>query len=212
MSDLNITVPDGKSKRLLTGGKYCPDDIVVEASTENCSARHFVTEFYGNGQRAYTLNIPFEPDMIVLLGLDPMVFVGSSSIAICAIDLRPIGMAAGVFYLQDTGMTFYGTLMTSQSYKTRYSRAANGDVTLQGLTSSSPVVNGVFNKNIKYKLAAVKYTDKTDKELITDFVNGLPSDYSGSVTMNKEKVDASFTSAEWSALIATKPNWTFAMF
>lgn len=212
MSDMNISIPDGSSKRLLTGGKYCASDIVVTATTENCNARHFVTEFYGNGQMAYTLNIPFEPDLILLMGMDPMVFVGSSNIAICTIDLRPIGMAAGVYYVQETGMVFYGTLMTSKSYKTRYTRAANGDITLQGMTIASPAVNGVFSKNIKYKLAAVKYTDKTDKEMITDFVNNLPSGSSGSVTMLQEKVNACFTTAEWSALIATKPNWTFAMF
>ena len=31
MSDINISIPAGEKKRLLTGGKYCPDDIVVEA-------------------------------------------------------------------------------------------------------------------------------------------------------------------------------------
>ena len=31
MSDFNITVPGGESKRLKTGGKYCPADIVVTA-------------------------------------------------------------------------------------------------------------------------------------------------------------------------------------
>jgi hypothetical protein len=31
MSDFNITVPGGESKRLKTGGKYCPSDIVVTA-------------------------------------------------------------------------------------------------------------------------------------------------------------------------------------
>ena len=31
MSDFNITVPGGESKKLKTGGKYCPSDIVVSA-------------------------------------------------------------------------------------------------------------------------------------------------------------------------------------
>ena len=31
MSDINISIPNDGSKRLLTGGKYCPDDIVVTA-------------------------------------------------------------------------------------------------------------------------------------------------------------------------------------
>ena len=31
MSDINISILGGEKKRLLTGGKYCPNDIVVEA-------------------------------------------------------------------------------------------------------------------------------------------------------------------------------------
>lgn len=31
MSDISIRIPGGQSKRLLTGGKYCPDNIVVTA-------------------------------------------------------------------------------------------------------------------------------------------------------------------------------------
>lgn len=31
MSDFALTIPGGESKRLKTGGKYCPDDIVVTA-------------------------------------------------------------------------------------------------------------------------------------------------------------------------------------
>ena len=35
MSDFNITIPGGESKRLKTGGKYCPTDIVVTAEKTN---------------------------------------------------------------------------------------------------------------------------------------------------------------------------------
>ena len=31
MSEFNISIPGGQSKRLLTGGKYCPADILVTA-------------------------------------------------------------------------------------------------------------------------------------------------------------------------------------
>lgn len=54
----------------------------------------------------------------------------------------------------------------------------------------------------------MKYTDKTDKERIAEMVNGLTG--SGSLTLNKNKVNAAFTTEEWNALIATKPDWTFA--
>ena len=32
MSDINVSIPAGAKKRILTSGKYCPDDIVVEAT------------------------------------------------------------------------------------------------------------------------------------------------------------------------------------
>ena len=38
MSDINISIPGGEKKRLLTGGKYCPDDIVVEAESGDAEA------------------------------------------------------------------------------------------------------------------------------------------------------------------------------
>lgn len=43
MSDINISVEGGESKRLLTAGKYCDRDIVVTAS--------------GGGGGAYTVYI-----------------------------------------------------------------------------------------------------------------------------------------------------------
>ena len=33
MSDINITIEGGASKRLLTAGKYCDSDIVITASS-----------------------------------------------------------------------------------------------------------------------------------------------------------------------------------
>lgn len=38
MSDINISIPGGEKKRLLTGGKYCPDDIIVEAESGDADA------------------------------------------------------------------------------------------------------------------------------------------------------------------------------
>lgn len=47
---MNITIDGGKSKRLLTGGKYCTEDIVVTATSEsrereNSVIRRTVTEY-----------------------------------------------------------------------------------------------------------------------------------------------------------------------
>lgn len=40
MSEFNITIPGGESKRLKTGGKYCPEDILVTAEGGGNSANY----------------------------------------------------------------------------------------------------------------------------------------------------------------------------
>ena len=71
MSDINIKIPAGKKKRLLTGGKYCPDDIVAEAEVDNVEAEKTVTpsketiyvepaDGYSSIGRVVVLGVPFE--------------------------------------------------------------------------------------------------------------------------------------------------------
>lgn len=44
MSDINITIPGGTSKRLLTKGKRCEDDIVVTAEGGGSVPEDLTTE------------------------------------------------------------------------------------------------------------------------------------------------------------------------
>lgn len=175
-----------------------------------CDLKHFTAEFYGNDKTSYTINIPFEPDVITVGGYDPTNILATDNVFLFTADLRAFGITGGFLVSHRTGTNFSQLMNTSKSVLTRYSRADNGDVTLQNLTAHD--TECVFSSNIKYTIVASKYTVKTDKERITEFVNGLSSSGSGSLSINQDKVNAAFTTAEWNALIATKPNWTFAMF
>lgn len=62
----------------------------------------------------------------------------------------------------------------------------------------------------KYEVLAVKCSSRTDRELLTDFVNGL-SDKGGTAYILKLMQEQAFTEAEWDALIAAKPGWTFVL-
>lgn len=55
----------------------------------------------------------------------------------------------------------------------------------------------------------LQWSTKLSKASITSVVNALSSTTSGlSVTLSKTAVNAAFTTAEWTALAATKSNWT----
>ena len=58
----------------------------------------------------------------------------------------------------------------------------------------------------------VKWSTKLSKASIESIINALSSTTSGlSVTISKTAKEAAFTDAEWSALIATKSNWTISL-
>lgn len=217
-----FALPGGTKLRFLTAGKYCDRDILVagggytdadlqakydqglEAGTAICAAKHFVCNFVGDGSGSASFYVPFEPDVVQIIGFDPTYNKTPYALGSFCYDQRAFGFAAGFMqYGMATGASA-SQAMTTKTALNRYSRTEDGIITISNLHSSSPVV---FYPNYSYTVVAVKYTDQTDKERITDYVNRLAG--SGTVTLNQTKVAAAFTDDEWAVLIATKPNWTF---
>ena len=62
----------------------------------------------------------------------------------------------------------------------------------------------IVNKEEKISLVGLGYVGMPIAVAFAKKVNVIGFD------LNKAKIDAAFTAEEWSALIATKPNWTFA--
>ena len=178
----------------------------VEAAKNACEENHFATSFVGDGTDTATFTVPFEPDVMIISGPHPFHATdkGHQMAAMFWFDLRAFGMLGG--------MALYGHSLTSSKMSTqmltttsmlnRYNRAADGTVTITCVQAT------VFSEEITYMVSAAKMLDKTDKERITEFVLGLTG--SGSVTLNKAKVNAAFTDDEWAVLIAQVPGWTFS--
>ena len=58
----------------------------------------------------------------------------------------------------------------------------------------------------------MQYSPKLSKSSITSVINALSTTTSGlTVTLSKTAKESAFTADEWSALIATKPNWTISL-
>lgn len=176
------------------------------AERAKCVAKHFVTTILGNGETSIRFHVPFEPDFLSVFCNDPDIY-GAASPTVCCVyfDICSFGLLAAERYIGvSTGV--HSAVMSSESYKSRYSRAEDGIVTIGNLASSAGT--GVFKVNRPYTVCAVKYVEQTDKERITEYIRSLGD--SGSTTINQSKVEAAFTDEEWAALIAEKPGWTFS--
>ena len=223
----NIEVESGKTVKLPTAGKYCDRDIVVAGVGSNeaelqakydegkadgitegaeiCAAKHFTYNFVGDGSGSVSFPVPFEPDAVEIIGMDPIFASRTNSLLLFVCDRRSLGQLSGfVQYARGNG----GITNAALSYSALSSRCywPDGVLTVKDVAGSTAVT---FGTGCAYTAIAVKYTEQTDKERITEFVNGLTG--SGTASLQKAKVEAAFTDDEWAALIATKPNWTFTL-
>lgn len=179
----------------------------VLAEAHRISLRRYINTQSGNDTTAITANIPFKPDVITVICFSPLVLSRAKAFCSFTYDLRSFGQLAATATVS-TGSTLKLSMFTHSSAQSKCVFADNGDVTISKIGSSSEIA--VFASDMQYVIIAEKYTDKSDAELISDFVNALP-DTGGAVTISKIKVESAFTSAEWNALIAKKPNRTFSL-
>ena len=217
----HVEVEGGKRVKLPTAGMYCDRDVVVTGSNNPadlqakydegvtagaalCAARHFDHSYAGDGSGSVSFYVPFEPDMVQIIGFDPTFNKKPYALASFSYDRRAFGLMGGsALYGQADGTVMNG-YYTTVSALTRYSRAEDGTVTIGNFSSSVPVE---FSLGYPYTAIAVRYTEQTDRERIAAFVEGLTG--SGTVTLNKAKVEAAFTDDEWAGLVAARPDWTF---
>ena len=174
----------------------------LNEGAEICAAKHFVHNFEGDGSASVSFYVPFEPDAVQIIGFSPFANTKEYALTMFVCDCRAFGLLGGLASFGSSTGALTNSMQTTKSVLNRYSQAEDGIVTIKNIATSV-----VFDPSYTYTAIAVKYTEQTDKERITDFVNGLTG--SGTVTLNQTKVNAAFTDDEWVALIATKPNWTF---
>ena len=100
---------------------------------------------------------------------------------------------------------YQGTSITSERYNNNVSYE-NGVLTYKDTTLGYSFGNGVV-----YNIVAAK-TGKTTKENTIVQIEQLPNESKSVILQyNAKKINENFTTEEWESLIATKPNWTFAL-
>lgn len=104
MSEFNISIPCGESKRLLTGGKYCHADIVVSGTLTPPKSLVTVESFDDTSVGVYRYIKIKEPDEAVKITLtekDPTIDISGIYFGSSATGSDPSG---GVVWMIDNGM------------------------------------------------------------------------------------------------------------
>ena len=205
IADKGVAVPMGAPTSAIAEKIDEVYDAGLGEGAAICAAKHYTYNFIGDGSGSVSFPVPFEPDAVEIIGFDPIFASRTNSLLMFTGDRRSLGQLSGFLqYAKGNG----GISNAALAYAALSNRCswAEGILTFKDVAGSTAVT---FGKGCAYTAIVVKYTDQTDKERITDFVNNLTG--SGTASLQKAKVEAAFTDNEWATLISTKPNWTFTL-
>lgn len=186
---------------------------VYEAGKATYKKRYYSALVQIDARRTYIdLPIDFFPDHI-------MVFITKST----ARDTAATQVGQNICFLPTTdsycGVTNYnisGGSSNTARLNAYYGTSSGGahrllTKTANGYRLSAGSASGTtFSYDTgEYKVIAVKYSDMSDKEMLTEYVRSLSG--GETVYIHSQMRASAFTDAEWDALIAEKPNTTFVL-
>ena len=181
----------------------------TEQGKAECQAKHFVGTLMGSGTSILTIPVPFKPDLIAI-----STSVGyaetKSSIQHLVLDLHTCGYLSGnMSYIDSVGTQRFNIYTTTNVFTRPRFEYEDGKVILDMSSNSNPTI--AFKPNSIFFVNATKFT-ATPKQRTTAEIKFLPNESSGeTIQYTAFKINENFTTEEWESLIATKPNWTFAL-
>ncbi len=159
------------------------------------------------------LPIDFFPDQVVLFTTKTSARDTAATMVMLNICFLPTTDG----YCGNNAYNLNGGSATSARLSAYYGTSSGGahrllTETADGYRISAGTISGTtMNYDTgEYKVIAVKFSDKSDKEMLTEYVHALPNT-AQTVYIASLMCAKAFTDAEWDALIAEKPNTTFVL-
>ena len=179
-------------------------EVGYNQGLEECQSKHYVGAVMGSGTNTISCNVPFEPDIITITGHSAHSYALLNNYIQLAIETKKCCRYVGSLKCRKDGPTTIIDL--GINYVKRNTSYIDGVFTF-----TEPNYKLPFDENTIYEVVAVK-NGKTAKQNTITEINNLPNESSGTnLLYSKEAINATFTTEEWESLIATKPNWTFAL-
>ena len=177
---------------------------VFAAGEAKHTARYAAAIAVGDGTRFMSFAVPFEADLFCVAAHGAEALSNSNSVLQLVFDSRAFAKRGGCYRILQDGAPSGGYF--SSATGGNYFKVADGICTVE-----APASLGVnFINGTQYACTAVKYTDKSDGELLEEEI-ALLSDTGEVLEYSSARVLSTVTEEEWQTLIANKPNRTFTL-
>lgn len=178
--------------------------LVYAAGEKKHTSKYATALVTGDGTNTISFAVPFEPDAVFVTYHGANVFAVSNSLLQAVFDFRSFATSSGMYRVYREGKFLQGAVSNANGRD--YFRYADGVCTVEVLASyGTPFLSGT-----QYVCTAVKYTDKTDKELLAEEISLLPND-SRTVQYSRDRVYGAVTEEEWAEIIGGKNKITFSL-
>ena len=190
------------AEKLLTIANNVPR--VHLAGEKKHTARYAAALATGDGTNVISFDVPFEPDYISVMRHGADAEAAQYSVRQLTLDARSFARIGGLYMIRKDGSNSHGNF--SSATAKNYFRWADG-----GCTVGVPAALGVpYVDGAEYICVAVKYTDKSDYELLCDEIS-LLADEGKALSYSSARVLGTVTEEEWQTLIAQKPSRDFTL-
>ena len=177
---------------------------VFEAGEKKHTARYKTALVAGDGTNIISFEVPFEPDCVFVTAHGAEATTSVSGAMQMIFDIRSFANIGGMYRVRQNSKNTQGAISSASGKN--YFRIADGLCSVE----VPSVLNSVYPNGVQYIITAVKYTDKSDRELLYDEISML-ADMGGAVEYSSARVLATVSEEEWQTLIASKPNRTFTL-
>ena len=178
------------TEKLLAGADNVPR--VYAAGKHGCEGRHFVSLAAGCG-RLMEFPVPFTPDFISVSCYDPRAMAEPGTILQFCADCRALSNLAGLALSAKEG-TPYSAGLSHGGLETRLT-VGDGLVQIRDVPCVLGTTHGLFPEELSYVVVAHRYTEQSDAQRLTAFLQTL-SGKSGTFTLSKKLVTGAFPGAD----------------
>ena len=177
--------------------------LVYSAGEAKHTSRYAVDLVVGDGTKNISFACPFEPDYIAVEYHGADASSAAASLTGMHFDRRSFALNGGFYMVRMNSQNYIGTVGSATGRN--YFVYANGVCTVK------IPLNVTYIGGCQYICTAVKYTDKSDRELLEEEIS-LLADTGDALVYSKTRVLSVMTEAEWDAFTkSTKPNRTFTL-